>query len=97
MENNLPEESIHQPTVDLINCAYPLGIPNAHYLTLLSILEKDMSIRVLASVIAHLRGGHYSIYMVDVMESMNFRPDNRVVNTIMEKLLQCGYEEWQKE
>jgi hypothetical protein len=92
-----PEMNVHQPTVDLIKCAYPDGIPNAHYLTLLSILEKDASTRVLAKAIANIRGGNYAVYMNDVIESQRFKPDDQILKTVMDKLILCGYDEWSKE
>jgi hypothetical protein len=95
-KNNPPETNAHQPTVDLIMCAYPTGIPNAHYLTLLSILTRDTSIRVLARVIAHIRGGDYAVDMNDVLEAKNFRPEAHAAALVMEKLTRCGYEEWRK-
>jgi len=94
MSNENPNTSVHKPTVQLIMCAYPLGIPNVHYLTLLSILIEEMSIRALASVIAHIRGGHYSVYMNDVVEAKNFVPNENVASLVKDKLLNCGYEEW---
>jgi hypothetical protein len=96
-DNSLPETEAHKPTVELILCAYPHGIPNVHYLTLLSILEKDMSIRALAGVIARIRGGHYSVYMNDVVEAKRFSPDEGVLNTVMDKLMSCGYTKWVQE
>jgi|APSaa5957512622_1039677.scaffolds.fasta_scaffold237665_1 hypothetical protein len=94
MSDKIPQMNVHQPTVDLILCAYPEGIPNAHYLTLLSILAKDMSIRVLAAVIAHIRGGHYAVYMTDVVEAKRYTPAPGVAVTVKNKLLECGYEDW---
>lgn len=96
-DNKLPDTNVHEPTVKLINCAYPHGIPEVHYMTLLSILAKDMSIRVLASVIAHLRGGHYSTYMSDVIAAISYTPDSQFLINIKEKLINCGYEEWLRE
>jgi hypothetical protein len=92
--NKLPEEHIDQATMDLIQCAYPHGIPDAHYSTLLAILIANMSIRTLSSVIANIRGGHYSTYMGEVGNAMRFVPDPRVKATVIEKLLECGYQTW---
>lgn len=96
-DSSMSDTNIHMSTVNLIRCAYPVGIPNAHYMTLLSILEKNASIRVLASAIAHIRGGHYSVYMNDVVESKKFTPNKGVLETVFEKLMTCGYKEWLKE
>jgi hypothetical protein len=94
LDNNFPDESVHAPTVQLVNCAYPMGIPHAHYMTLLSILIKDMSIRVLAAVIAHIRGGHYSVYVGEVATAKQYIPDEQVASTVKQKLINCGYESW---
>jgi hypothetical protein len=96
-DSQLPDTNVHAPSVKLIRCAYPHGIPHAHYMTLLSILAKEMSIRVLPSVIAHVRGGHYSIYMNDVIESMHYTPTDEEFAIVMEKLIACGYEVWLKD
>ena len=93
-EMNLPKRYADQATVDMIQCAYPLGIPDAHYHTLLSILISDMSIRVLASVIARIRGGHYSTYVGEVGNATRYEPDSRVKATVMAKLNSCGYQAW---
>jgi hypothetical protein len=95
--NNKPDTSVHEPTVQLINCAYPIGIPDAHYMTMLSLLMQDMSIRVLASVIAHIRGGHYTVYMNDTIAAKNFIPNPDVLVTVKNKLTNCGYEQWLEE
>lgn len=84
----------HQSTLDLIRCAYPNGIPIAHYMTLLSILQKDMSIRVLAQIVAELTYGTYSIYMGDIMNAQRYKPEPHLLKLVMDKLLKCGYEDW---
>lgn len=91
INNGLLEEYVHKETVELIQCAYPLGIPDAHYHTLLSILIADRSIRVLSSIIAHIRGGHYSIYMGEVGNATRYKPDPDIRETVMKKLIACGY------
>lgn len=95
--HNLPDTNVYEPTANLIRCAYPHGIPHAHYMTLLSILTEDTSIRVLASVIAAIRGGHYTVYMNDVVEAKKYERDDGVYHLVKEKLMACGYEEWLKE
>ena len=96
-DGSLPAAQAHQPTVHLIQCAYPQGIPDAHYHTLLSILIADMSIRALSSVIAFIRGGYYSTYMGEVGNAKRYEPDPRVKATVMEKLNNCGYQAWLSE
>ena len=97
MTKNNQNPTFHKPTVDLIMCAYPEGIPDAHYLTLLSILGQGASIRVLAEAIAHIRNGNYSIYMNDVVSALRFEPKPEVASTVQEKLNACGFQSWLEE
>jgi hypothetical protein len=90
----LADEIPHQPTVDMLQCAYPEGIPDSHYLPLLSILVQNMSMRVLSAVIADIKGGHYTDYMNDVARAGSFRADPRFMVAAMHQLIKCGYADW---
>lgn len=91
--DELPDEDVDEMTVELVMCAYPYGIPDAHYKTLLSILKPSRSIRSLASVVARVRGGHYTTYMGEVGNAERYEPDSRVRETVMQKLKSCGFDE----
>lgn len=84
----------HQPTVKLVECAYPEGIPDAEYMALLSILVEEMSFRVLATVIAHVKGGEYVMYLNEVYGCANKLYNEELLATIKGKLENCGYAEW---
>ena len=93
-QQKLWQERFYNATVKLIMCVYPHGIPHRQYMTLLSILEKNMSIRTLASIIAHIRGGHETVYLDDVVFANNYHPSKAQQDYVMSKLQACGYDEW---
>jgi hypothetical protein len=95
MQTTIPTHLVS--TYQLLQCAFPQGIDEQEYLLLLSVLYEEMSERSLAQVIAEFTKKNYHTVLNDVYRvgtTEIFSPTEKILQSIKQKLIHCGYEKW---
>lgn len=82
-----------QPTLAVLQAAYPTGLPDRDYLPMLCVMEDDFCEEQLAAVLADFSGQH----PIDVTRDAaslhgSLRPDVAEVERVRAVLLDAGYE-----
>ncbi len=95
MKEKIPEYL--ESTYRLLTCAYPDGIDNDTYKALLFLLYDHASDRHLAEVFAYVTDKEYYEIYNDALCISESRPVIKNLETIKQKLLQCGFDVWAKE
>jgi len=81
-------------TVDMLNRAYPAGIPENEYRALLTILYEHMSNRSLTNVIVILRGSNWGTAYNDVLAAGAAPSPAAETQPVLEKLRRVGFDSW---
>lgn len=91
-QNDLPAylQEIH----DMLNCAFPEGIPDNAYMPIMAIFHPVMSFRTLAKVLSEYTDKPYIEVFNDASGfGLDPMPDSRMVDEMRQKLVTCGYED----
>ena len=87
-----------ESSLTLLQKAFPKGISEEEYFTLLDLLYEDFSDRNLAELISYFHKKEYSEVMNDIYSSQSTKkPLKQSVNTLKERMKPFGYDEWKQE
>ena len=86
-----------ESTIDMINRAYPRGIPSDDYLPLIAILAEEMSEKGIGSAMAFI-GYDRFVVCNDVAKVQSFAtPKMSDVQRVRNRLEPAGYQDWLSE
>ncbi|MBK8025638.1 MAG: hypothetical protein IPK19_30660 [Chloroflexi bacterium] len=84
-----------EPTMKMLNCAYPNGVLPEDYWGLLAVLHTEMSFRTLAHALSIVTG---KTKVETYNDAAGFTQadvqDPTSIDRAMERLKACGYDEW---
>ena len=87
-------------TYEMVECAFPEGLPKDAYRSLIAVLVQVMSNRALARFLEHYLDMEYADALYDVYEIGvdGLQPDEpNWVEEVEQKLKRCGFDDWLEE
>ena len=92
----LPDVPPHYREIkQMLECAFPDGLPEHTYWSLMILLGERLSFRSLASLMALIFNKEYGEVHHDAMiASSRSRPEPSELDAVKARLQRCGYMEW---
>lgn len=92
---NIPEHL--RSTYILVHSTFPSGIPKKFYMSLLKVLEEELSDRNLAQVMAYFMDRPYGAILNDIYKIPSMSFDINKTNEVRMLLKPYGYDDWLQE
>ncbi len=87
-----------ESTYKMILLAYPNGVDESKYLSLIAVLYEYMSDRNLAEVMSLFTGKEFEVALNDIYRSQSTdKPHDNEVDNVKRELLPFGFKEWTEE